>query len=366
MNSKLKEEVTEDEVRLKRLQTQVLKIERQVGTLQKKVSPTAPSKVTVDAQIYKLQALIMDVERKNEAMRRNLLELKHVSPSNPKQKLRRTQTQKLAKAAPKFLGSEKTETDVGKDEDSLDQSSVSITPELIEQQLLVQALEVELTRAQIRRQALETHDLVAPTADLASRPRASARIDALAIENLQREIKEMDARLMILEYTQQQTSAAFQAHREQEKSISQELADLNAQLEDRRAAVRKLEHDRNILAIAGGSVEAAAAGSAGGGAAALQKALREELATLQAENRAARTQAFGGAVVHVQAQTLDDERVAVAGRIDRLRAEAARQQEAEAVAMAEAARLEVEKANLSQEVSRPPRGLSRRRHSSSS
>ena len=354
MNTKLKTEVIEEEGRLKRLQTQVSKTEREVVASQKRASPSAPIKVSADSQIHKLQTLIADVERKNETMRRNLLLLKHAPPASTKP--RRTHKEKPARAAmaPAGLEIEIQEGFLPADAEPL---SFGVSPQVLEQHLLVEALKVELTRAEVRRKALEPQEPTVVTGQLfASQRHNTGRIDAMAIENMQREIKEMDARLMILEYTQQQTSASLQAQREQEKGISQELADLSAQLDGRRTAVHDLERQKSILlTLAGGSVDVSGAGGGGGGgmaaAAAEQEALRAELATLHAENRAARGRAFSGAVVQVQAQVQDEERAAARVRIERLRAEQGREAEAEAAALAESARLEVENSGLTQEVS---------------
>jgi hypothetical protein len=345
MNIKLKAEINEEEERLKRLQTQVQKSERDLSTVHKKIDPVAAKK-SVDAQVQKLLVLISEAKRNNQSIQRNHLLLKHAppSPSHP----RVNYSKKATASSPSGLSIVKSPNEhQSKCGDNSEHVSTSPT-EAVELQLLVQALQVELTRAQVRRQALEMQEIPASDGAHTKSLDSASRIDALAIESLQREIQEMDARLTILDYTQQQTAASFKAQREQERIIADELADLRAQLDSRIAHVQTLERRH--------ATEATAGGAGGGTSAALEKgraelaALQAEVAALQEENRAARAQAFGGAVVVVRSMAQGEERAAARGRIERLREEAAQLQQAEAAALADAARAQAEGAALALEV----------------
>ena len=85
-NQKLKAEVAEEEDRLKRLQTQVLKAERDMAALRKTGAPSSSVssgaiKASMVAQVQRLGTIVAEKVRGNELLRRQLQLLKHAPPS---------------------------------------------------------------------------------------------------------------------------------------------------------------------------------------------------------------------------------------------------------------------------------------------
>ena len=302
----------------------------------------------IESQVQNLTSLISEKTRQNEELKQQLLVIKH-SPQGSayRRTLPKRHFESPSKARPSKEPSENSKCQ------NLQRPYVGVRSESDIQELkcIVETLQTELERAQVKHKVLTEQVSSGQSINSPTRSRdgiQGSRLDAKDIKNLQSKIKEADALLMILEHRQQQMANAFQTLREQEPIIVKELSDLKEQLEKCRSSLVDRQKQLQVFGIkaTGGGEYSLPGGQA---AKELEK-VQEELAALQAENRAVRRTAFGGAVVVVQSLAQNEERSALQGRVGRLREELSRQQTAEAAGLEESARLEVDAAVLGQEV----------------
>jgi hypothetical protein len=262
-----------------------------------------------DVQLSKLQAAVREQEKTVQIVDRQLLLTKHSSMN-------------LALVA----GHKPMERRHGTKE-----SKMLTGTSQDQQQRIVLALQGELERALETLSALKAEVAASNLASRGALQLASER-GGSDLPHIKQGIKEVAARLMMLEHAQERVRAAYKAEQEQHGALVAETEALQEQLAEQLKTTHELNRQQQLLELRKGGQDSALAAEMNG--------LAREIAVLESENQAVRQRAFNAGTVRVEARQLESRKAELLERneglcADRDSTSAAIARQEEAVARAQ-------------------------------
>lgn len=177
-------------------------------------------------------------EKANQVLSRQLMVLKHspqmAAPSDASKARRPLSVYRPAQ-----------QTAPGKEE-AAELSLALLASASEDEQRIVLALQGELERARARLSQARADVAAASTAAAAQQKRDEVRWDIEPLESIRRGIKEMTARLLILDNSHENTLSKFNAEHEQHDALVAELQSLIDQLGDHKSKTHQLQRTKQL------------------------------------------------------------------------------------------------------------------------